>query len=111
MIILIPGKHIKNHPSVKLAIHLLGVLADNGYAAAGSVEEAVDSAETAALIEAFLAGETAENRWLFVRRYWYLDAIRDIAEKTDASEGSVKTSLSRSRAALKEKLEKEGYSI
>ena len=34
-----------------------------------------------------------------------------IAEKTGGSEGSVKTSLSRSRAMLKEKLEKEGFSI
>ncbi len=76
-----------------------------------SPEVSLDRIALTRAINEFL-GELAPNaRQIFVRRYWYLEAVRDIAEKTGGSEGSVKTSLSRSRAMLKEKLEKEGFSI
>ncbi len=80
--------------------------------AGGSGPEAsLDRAALSRAINEFLGELTPGARQIFVRRYWYLEAVRDIAEKTGGSEGSVKTSLSRSRSALKDKLEKEGFSI
>ncbi len=80
-------------------------------AGAEQPEAAFDRASLTAAINAFLAELTPAARQVFVRRYWYLDSVRAIAEKTGGTEGSVKTSLSRSRAALRERLEKEGFSI
>lgn len=80
-------------------------------AAAGSVEETVDQAQTTALIAAFLQGETAENRWLFLRRYWYADSLATLAKQTRRSESAVKTRLFRQRERLKAYLMKEGVFV
>jgi RNA polymerase sigma-70 factor (ECF subfamily) len=59
-------------------------------------------------IEDFLSGLSSTNRYLFVRRYWYLDSARDLARATGLTEGTVRTRLSRMRQQLKEMLlEKE----
>ena len=59
-------------------------------------------------IEDFLSGLSSTNRYLFVRRYWYLDSARDLAKATGMAEGAVRTRLSRLRQQLKEALlEKE----
>jgi len=79
--------------------------------AGGTVEEAFDSAETAALITAFLKEETAEYRWLFVRRYWYGDSLAALAEESGYSESTLKMRLFRQRERLREYLKKEGVSV
>ena len=60
------------------------------------------------VINRFLTGLSPQNRRIFIRRYWYFSSVKDIATIYDLSEGSVMTSLSRSRAKLKEALEKAG---
>ena len=80
-------------------------------AAERGVEQELDRAGLARVINGFLGELSPGPRQVFVRRYWYLESIKDIAENTGSSESSVKTSLHRSRTALKEKLEKEGFSI
>ena len=62
-------------------------------------------------INGFLAKLPEEQRNLFLRRYWYLDSISDIARRYGLSESKVKSSLSRSRQALGEQLRKEGYDV
>ena len=52
-----------------------------------------------------------EKRNLFLRRYWYCDAISDIARRYSLSESKVKSSLARSRKALGEQLRREGYDV
>ena len=79
--------------------------------AVGSVEDAVDGAHTAALIDAFLRKETAENRWLFLRRYWYADPLIVLAKRLHCSESAVKTRLFRQRERLREYLQKEGVLV
>ncbi len=79
--------------------------------AAGSVEETVDSAATAALITAFLRRESEENRWLFLRRYWYADPLGALARGLHCSESAVKTRLFRQRERLRVYLQKEGVSV
>lgn len=79
--------------------------------AGGSVEEAFDSAHTAALITAFLREETEEYRRLFLRRYWYGDSVAALAAGLGCGESAVKMRLARQRERLREFLEKEGVSV
>ena len=60
------------------------------------------------LINRFLAGLPREKRVMFVRRYWYMSDVREIARDLGRSEASVKTALARMRGELKTMLEKEG---
>lgn len=73
-----------------------------------SVEEEIEGKETAASIDRFLAEIDAESRAVFVRRYFYVDSIKEIAERFDVSESKVKSQLFRMRNRLKDHLEKEG---
>lgn len=68
--------------------------------------EAVRKELTAAL-NRFLAGLTQQERYVFVRRYWYLDSLGDIAEKTGFSGSKVASMLFRLRGRLKKQLIKE----
>lgn len=60
-------------------------------------------------ISRFLESLGKENRDIFVCRYFYADSIKEIASFLGASEAKIKSSLFRSRKALKEHLEKEGF--
>ena len=44
---------------------------------------------------------------LFMRRYWYMDSVKAIAEKYGCGESRVKTSLHRTREKLRDYLQKE----
>ena len=68
--------------------------------------EAVRKELTAAL-NRFLAGLTAQERYVFVRRYWYLDSLADIAKNTGFSGSKVASMLYRLRGRLKNQLIKE----
>ena len=41
-----------------------------------------------------------------MRRYWYMDSVKAIAEKYDCGESRVKTSLHRTREKLRDYLQK-----
>ena len=59
-------------------------------------------------IEGFLLDLSEQNRYIFLRRYFFFDPVSEIAEKLQLSESAVKSSLLRSRKKLKAILEKEG---
>jgi RNA polymerase sigma-70 factor (ECF subfamily) len=75
-----------------------------------SAEESEDSLLKEA-IESFLRSLPDNKRFIFIRRYWYMDTIGDIAKATHLTESNVKVTLSRLRTSMKEFLEKEGVSI
>ena len=77
--------------------------------AADSVEEEIDGRELSRTISAFLRNLNEEKRNIFIRRYWYMDPVKDIALYYHVTEGKVKSTLFRVRNDLKEFLEKEGY--
>lgn len=56
----------------------------------------------------FLAGVGAESRHFFLRRYWYAESVREIANTAALSESKVKMSLHRTKKKLREFLQKEG---
>ncbi len=68
--------------------------------------EAVRKELTAAL-NRFLGELPQQERYIFVRRYWYLDSLGDIAEKTGFSGSKVASMLFRLRGRLKKQLIEE----
>ncbi|MGN0618095.1 MAG: RNA polymerase sigma factor [Ruminiclostridium sp.] len=62
-------------------------------------------------LNSFLHTLKPDTRRVFMQRYWYMYSISEIADINSMSESAVKTSLSRTRAALKDYLEKEGIEI
>ena len=79
--------------------------------AADDVEGEVNAKALAQAINGFLSGCTADQRKIFVRRYWYCDSIEQISRLYGFSQSKVKTTLFRLRGALKEELRKEGFSV
>lgn len=75
---------------------------------ASRVEQAVEYGETARLISDFLRALPQIECDLFLRRYWYLDSIQQIARRYGFSESKVKMTLKRTRDQLRACLEKEG---
>jgi RNA polymerase sigma-70 factor (ECF subfamily) len=63
------------------------------------------------VINRFLRSLPQEKRRIFIRRYWYLSPISEIAVDFSVSEGKVKMILMRTRNELKEKLEEEGICV
>lgn len=76
--------------------------------AAGCVEQVVDDLALADILNRFLASLGTETRKIFMRRYWYLCSVREIAASLHISESKVKMTLFRSRKELRTLLEKEG---
>ena len=60
-------------------------------------------------INSFLETITKEARILFIKRYFEMSSIKDIAQECNVSESKVKMSLLRTRDKLKQHLIKEGY--
>lgn len=89
---------------------LLGELEDCLPAPAGR-ERAVEDEELAELLNVFLRRLSREGRAMFLRRYWYGESVAEVAEALGCGEGKVKSSLFRSRKALREYLEKEGVAV
>lgn len=79
--------------------------------AASSVEQTVEDAELAEIFNYFLAALPTDTRKIFMRRYWYLSPIKEIAEDWGFSESKVKMILLRTRNKLKQTLEKEGIPL
>lgn len=70
-----------------------------------------DARELGEALSAFLQTLTQEARVLFMRRYWFMDTVKEIAERYGMGESKVKTSLFRTRQKLREYLEKEEIGI
>lgn len=73
------------------------------------VEINVENQELQKIISVFLSELPTVKRQVFLRRYWYLDSISDIAGKFGFSENKVMSMLHRIRKKLREVLVKEGY--
>lgn len=74
----------------------------------GSVTALTEQRELTRQLNGFLSGLNAENRRIFLRRYWGLESVRDIALDLALSESKVKVTLHRTRKKLKNYLEQEG---
>lgn len=73
-----------------------------------STEQAVEEKLLVEVLNRFLYNLPKEKRILFLRRYWYMHSIQEIADDFGYSESKVKMTLLRIRSKLKQVLEKEG---
>ena len=63
------------------------------------------------VLNRFLGELQPETRRIFLRRYWNLSPVSEIAEFYGISESKVKTSLFRTRGKLRSFLQKEGITL
>ena len=68
----------------------------------------IELKELSEYLDAFLSELPAEERKVFLARYWYAASIREISEKSSYSESKIKSMLLRTRRKLKKALEEEG---
>ena len=76
-----------------------------------TVETEISASELEAVIRRFLSGCTAEQRGIFLRRYWYFDTIPAVAARFGFTQSKVKVTLHRLRERLRAVLEEEGWTI
>ncbi len=74
-------------------------------------EASCDAAEMAEVISCFLRRQEEQNRNIFLRRYWYYDSVKCIANDYGMKEEKVSQILFKIRKKLKKHLEQEGYNI
>ena len=71
-------------------------------------EQAVEQQVLVQAINQFLYAQPARKRNIFIRRYWYLTPIREIAKAYGMTESKTASLLFRMRKELKTHLEREG---
>lgn len=79
-----------------------------------TVNDVADDVETKLLGEAisrYLYTLSDEKQVMFMRRYFYLDTVSEIAKRFSSSDSKVKTTLFRVRNELRDYLIKEGYTL
>ena len=90
----------KRSGSYKIALEEIeGCIADKK-----TVEDEIDARELARIIEGFLDTLTLENRFIFLRRYWFADSYKDISELVGLSEKNISVRLTRVREKMKQYL-------
>lgn len=77
----------------------------------GSADDALDEIILRDAINAFLRSQTEQKRTIFIRRYWAMEPVNDIAKALGLRRGQTATILYRMRRELKEHLEKEGITL
>lgn len=75
------------------------------------VETQQERREIAEAINRFLGDLSQRDRAVFLRRYWHMTSVREIARTYGMTEGQVSSILFRSRKKLRAQLEKEGIAI
>lgn len=70
-------------------------------------ESMFEETELAHAIQAFLQKQSAHNRIIFLRRYYFFNTVKEIAAYMGCGEEAVKSSLHRTRRKLKTHLIKE----
>lgn len=66
-----------------------------------TVETEIEARELARIIESFLDTLTVENRVIFIRRYWFSDSCKDIAEFVGLTEKNISVRLTRIRQKMR----------
>ena len=82
-----------------------------GQAELALTELEVEAAALAESLNRFLESLPQEKRVLFVRRYWYLCSVEELAAWSGRRRGTVSAALFRLRQDLREHLEREGFTL
>lgn len=73
----------------------------------GDVMDEYERRRLCDVLGAFVRALSARDRAVFLRRYFYMESVSDVAKHTHVTESAVKSVLFRLRGRLKECLEKE----
>ena len=76
-----------------------------------SVEDQMEADALAAIINRFLDTLPYEDKFLFMRRYWFSDSLADAAEMAGMSYNTAAVHLHRVKEKLKKRLVKEGVPV
>ena len=74
-------------------------------------EDIFSAKELETAVFSFISGLSSSERLIFMRRYWFFDSMKRIAELSGEKESSVRSMLSRTRKKLREYLRKEGFEV
>lgn len=77
----------------------------------GDVSEQMELSLLTESINSFLEKSKPQDRIIFVKRYFYMSPVKEIAKECGASESKVKMTLLRMREKLKRFLETEGFEL
>lgn len=75
------------------------------------VEDFYSAKELGEIINRFLDTLSYEDRFIFMRRYWYADSLTDIVRMTSMSYSTISVRLHRTKNKLKKLLMKEGLLV
>lgn len=78
-------------------------------AGSSDVESDYERKELIEAINSYLYSLSKRECNIFIRRYFYVESIREIAKRYDIKENNVSMILSRTRKKLKEHLKQEGF--
>ena len=84
---------------------------DEFLAGTSDIDTEADKRELEELLNGFLYSLSERDRSIFILRYFYMEGTSDIAREHSIRESNVLMILSRTRKKLRERLEKEGYTI
>lgn len=71
----------------------------------------LEGKELGMILDSFLRTLSAENRMIFMRRYWFADTVAEIAVRYGISESAVRMRLNRTRDKLAIYLKQEGVHL
>ena len=80
-----------------------------GNAISSDIEDYLKKKELVKLFDFFLGKLSERDRDIFIRRYWYMDPIKKIADRHACGESKIKSILARSRKKLYGLLKEAGY--
>jgi RNA polymerase sigma-70 factor (ECF subfamily) len=77
----------------------------------GDMYSETDAEELGRVISDFVRSLSDRRMYIFMSRYYFARPIKEIAKLLDCSDSTVNKEIAAIKCALKEKLEKEGYSV
>ena len=75
------------------------------------VERAFDAARLGSIVSGYVRSLSERRRFIFMSRYYMAEPIDTIARELNVSRSTVHKELAAIRIGLKERLEKEGYTV
>ena len=99
-------EHIRRRSCEQQLDELFEVIPDSH-----TVEGDYDSGVISGYLNDFLGKQSKKNRVVFTARYYFNMSINDICHNTGMGESAVKSSLSRTRKALRGYLEERGITV
>lgn len=106
------SRYRKNHAQKRYSgIELLLSELEDCIPAATQVEEVIEGQQLSALISDWLESLSAEERTLFIRRYWFGEELQQLAKEFRITPNALAGRMLKLRKALRRQLEEEGITL